>query len=76
MRIVEVTFRNRNDFKFIAACKHCGEKSRHGDGYADAYYQDVVFPHRHCEHCSLDEFGASDKDDKSTMEKENLDVHD
>lgn len=57
MRITMVTSRNRNDFQFNATCPHCGKASWHGDGYADAYYQQVVFPHRHCEHCGADEFG-------------------
>lgn len=57
MHIIKVTFQNRNDFHFVAYCRHCTKQSRHGDGYADAYYQQVVFPHRHCEHCGADEFG-------------------
>jgi len=57
MHIAEVTFRHRNDFKFIAFCRHCQKKSRHGDGYADAFYQERVFPGRHCEHCGLNEAG-------------------
>lgn len=58
MHIVKVTFRNRNDFHFEAYCRHCGKTSRHGDGYADAYYQEKVFPARHCEHCGKNETGA------------------
>jgi hypothetical protein len=57
MHIIEVTHRHRNDFHFIAYCRHCNKKSKHGDGYADHYYQAVVFPHRHCEHCGMDEYG-------------------
>lgn len=57
MRIVEVTYRNRNDFHFVAHCPHCSKKSRHGDGYADHYYQTQVFPARHCKHCGLNEYG-------------------
>lgn len=57
MYIAEITFRNRNDFHFVAFCRHCLKKSRHGDGYADAYYQERVFPARHCEHCGLNEAG-------------------
>jgi hypothetical protein len=54
MYIAEITFRSRNDFHFIAFCRHCRKKSWHGDGYADAFYQKRVFPARHCEHCGLD----------------------
>jgi hypothetical protein len=59
MHIGEITFRNRNDFHFIAECRHCGKKSRHGDGYADAFYQGRVFPARCCEHCGLNEYGET-----------------
>lgn len=58
MRIAKVIFRHRNDFHFTADCD-CGQQSQWGDGYADAYYQQVVFPHRHCPHCGLNEFGET-----------------
>jgi hypothetical protein len=57
MHIVEVTWLRKADFHFIALCRHCGKRSLWGDGYADAYYQQCVFPARHCEHCGLDEPG-------------------
>lgn len=57
MYIIEITEHIKNDFKFIAYCRFCEKKSHHGDGYADSIYQQEVFPHRHCEHCDLDEFG-------------------
>lgn len=57
MYIFEVTFRHRNDFHFNAFCRHCRKTSFHGDGYADRYYQEEVFPHRFCEYCGLDEYG-------------------
>lgn len=58
MRIREITYRNRNNFHFIASCA-CGKTSRHGDGYADAFYQQRVFPDRCCEHCGLNERGET-----------------
>ena len=60
MRISEITWRHRNDFKFIADCRHCGKQSRHGDGYADNFYCTVVVPDRCCEHCGLNEFGETE----------------
>lgn len=54
MRIKELTWRNRNDFHFIADCD-CGKSSRWGDGYADEYYQLEVFPNRKCPHCGRSE---------------------
>lgn len=59
MRIKELTFRYKDDFHFIAHCRHCDKQSRHGDGYADVFYQTKVFPDRHCEHCGLNEFGET-----------------
>lgn len=71
MHIVKIVWRNKNDFRFIACCKHCEKKSHHGDGYADEYYQTVVFPHRHCEHCELDEYGNKYEEDKGTNARSN-----
>lgn len=58
MRIKKVTFHHRNDFHFIAECD-CGKDSQWGDGYADAMYQQVVFPNRLCPHCGLSEYGET-----------------
>lgn len=55
MYIIEVTWRHRDDFHFIAFCRHCGKTSRWGDGYADAFYQGQVLPARHCPHCGMNE---------------------
>jgi hypothetical protein len=57
MHIIELTWRNKNDFHFIALCRHCDKQSRHRDGYADKFYQTQVFPARHCEHCGMNEYG-------------------
>ena len=70
MHICEVTFRSRNDFHFIAFCRHCSKKSRHSDGYADAFYQECVFPARHCEHCGLNENGDSCGEDFTNDQRE------
>lgn len=59
MRIVEVTFRHRNDFHFNAACD-CGKTSKYRDGYADTFYQYRVFPARACPHCGLNEHGLTE----------------
>lgn len=58
MRIREVTYRHRNDFRFIAECD-CGKTSQWSDGYADAFYQVEVFPNRMCPHCGENEFGET-----------------
>lgn len=58
MHIIKVTWRHRNDFHFTAYCRHCQKTSNWGDGYANAYYQEEVFPHRRCPECGVDEFGT------------------
>lgn len=63
MYIKELLWRNRNDFGFICACEHCGHSFRRGDGYADAYFQQVVVPGQHCPECRTNSHG--DKADQS-----------
>lgn len=58
MYITKVTSRYKNDFKFDAYCRHCDKYSHWPDGYADDYYQEVVFPHRYCPYCGKDEYGT------------------
>lgn len=58
MRIKKLTYQNRNDFHFVAEC-NCGKESSWGDGYADLYYQQVVFPNRLCPHCGMSEYGET-----------------
>jgi hypothetical protein len=58
MHIAEVTWRQRNDFHFIAECRYCGYRFRRGDGYADACFQQEVLPSQHCPNCRLNESGA------------------
>lgn len=60
MHIVEVAWRNRNDFGFTAQCRHCKQLSKWSDGYADAFYQNNVFPARHCPDCGLNEAGETE----------------
>ena len=62
MHITEVTWRHRNDFHFVAFCRHCEKTSQWGDGYADEFYQQKVFPSRHCEHCGMNEAGEKRAD--------------
>ena len=65
MYIKEVTYRNRNDFKFIAFCRHCLTQTRYGDGYADHYYQTKVLPARHCPNCGKNECGDAAEQEKT-----------
>lgn len=55
MYISQLTSRNKNDFHFRSHCMSCLKTHTWGDGYADAYYQTVVFPNRPCPGCGLSE---------------------
>lgn len=58
MRIKEITWRHRNDFRFIGQCEHCGHEQEYGDGYADHYYCTEVIPKgRFCPKCDLNSYG-------------------
>jgi hypothetical protein len=59
MRLVEVTYRHRNDFHWVGECEHCGTRTRYGDGYADTYYCTVVVPHRYCTECHKNSYGKT-----------------
>lgn len=57
MRIKEVTWRHRNDFRFTAECEHCQHVASYGDGYADHFYCTQVVPNRYCPECGLNSYG-------------------
>ncbi len=57
MHIAEVTWRHRNDFHFICACEHCGHRFKRCDGYAGAYFQQMVVPGQHCPKCHTNAHG-------------------
>lgn len=51
MKIKEITFENRNDFKAVLLCEHCEETQFLGSGYHDTYYHDQVLPAIECKAC-------------------------
>lgn len=69
MYIIKVTSRFRNNFHFEALCRYCGKTSHHGDGYADAIYQQGVFPDRQCEHCGMNEHGETEDEREARYSK-------
>jgi ribosomal protein L37AE/L43A len=52
MKIIEITYRNRNDFKAIYECEHCGDKFE-AWGYNDSNYFNNVMPNATCDKCGL-----------------------
>ena len=50
MRIKEITYQNRRDFKAIFECEHCGH-TREEWGYDDANFHNNVIPNKVCPVC-------------------------
>jgi len=54
MKIKEITFQNRRDFKAIFICDGCGHESS-GFGYDDANFHQNVIPEMICPKCGKTE---------------------
>jgi hypothetical protein len=54
MKIKEITFQNRRDFKAIFICDGCGHEFS-GFGYDDANYHQNVIPEMICPKCGKTE---------------------
>ncbi len=52
MRIVEITYQHRRDFKAIWECEHCGETFELS-GYDDRFFHDEVIPDMKCPECGV-----------------------
>ena len=50
MRIKEIIYQSRRDFKAIYECEHCGAEKK-GSGYDDANFHENVIPKWVCESC-------------------------
>lgn len=50
MRIKEITYQNRRDFKAIYECEHCGEQEV-ASGYDDSNFHENVIPTFKCNKC-------------------------
>lgn len=57
MRIQEITFIHRNDFKAILVCEHCQSTQRLGSGYQDDFYHRHVLPSIRCVKCGKNRAG-------------------
>ena len=51
MRIKEITYQNRRDFKAIYECEHCGHTFK-ASGYDDANFHNNVIPSWPCPKCN------------------------
>ena len=50
MKIKEILYQNRRDFRAIYVCEHCGHEFT-GSGYDDANFHQNVIPKWACEKC-------------------------
>lgn len=57
MRIAEILWSHRNDYKALMVCEHCGHEQTDDAGYNDAFYHQRVIPAMHCGWCGLDREG-------------------
>lgn len=72
MKLLEVTYRHRNDFHWRGQCENCRHIERYGDGYADAFYCLTVIPHRYCPKCGKNSYGETPPEDLRSLNAEPL----
>lgn len=51
MKIKEITWQDRRDFRAILECEHCGNEQIDASAYDDAYYHEKVIPSMECKKC-------------------------
>lgn len=59
MTIKNITYRNRNDFKAVFHCEHCGHEFE-SRGYSDANYYENVVPNAICPKCGKNSRGETE----------------
>lgn len=65
MKVKQITWQHRNDFKAIMECEHCGHEQNNNSGYSDSFYYQRVIPAIHCDSCGKNRYGSyvhTDKD--------------
>lgn len=60
MKIKEITYSNRNDFKAIFTCPMCNHEYE-AWGYSDGNFYNNVMPNAICPHCGKNENGEDEK---------------
>jgi len=59
MKIHEITWQHRNDFRAILKCEHCQSQQDLIDGYSDQNYYSEVLPKIVCVSCGKDAYGET-----------------
>lgn len=57
MKIKEITYEHRNDFRAIMECEHCENTQENNVGYNDNYYHAKVIPAMFCKSCGKNRSG-------------------
>lgn len=65
MRIKEIKYQSRNDFKAIYVCEHCGY-ALEAWGYSDANFYCNVVPNVQCNKCGLN---SSKENEEQTQKR-------
>ena len=50
MKIKEIIYQHRRDFKAVYICEHCGHEET-SSGYDDVYFHNTVIPDMKCKKC-------------------------
>lgn len=66
MKIKEITYSNRNDFKAIFICPNCNHEYA-GWGYSDGNFYENVMPNAICPECGKNENGETESELKARL---------
>ena len=61
MKLVEILWQHRYDYKGRMECEHCGGFALDESGYNDGNYHDRVIPAMLCPHCGKNRDGLTEK---------------
>ncbi len=51
MKILNITFQHRRDFRAVYECEHC-DHTYEGSGYDDGFFHSQVIPNMECSQCN------------------------
>lgn len=60
MKIKDITYSNRNDFKAVLLCEHCKHEYT-AWGYSDGYFYNTVIPNALCPECGFNSAGENEQ---------------
>lgn len=66
MKIKDITYSSRNDFKAVFMCERCKHEYV-AWGYSDGFYYNTVLPNAICPKCGLNSAGENEEQLKTRM---------